>query len=51
VDPKWPNYCWTFWSLGLYAKGIETRVPTQITCRIFKEHPRALEASGKGREV
>src|SRR5213082_3181677 len=46
-----PTYCWTFWSLGLYAKGIETRVPTQITCQIFKEHPRALEASGRARSI
>ena len=37
-----PTYCWTFWSLGLFAKGFKTRVPTQITCQTFKEHPRAL---------
>jgi len=37
-----PTYCWTFWSLGLFAKGSKTRVPTQITCQTFKEHPRAL---------
>jgi len=37
-----PTYCWTFWSLGLFAKGFETRVPTQITCQTFKEHPKAL---------
>jgi hypothetical protein len=35
------NYCWTFWSLGHCAKGFVTRVPTQITCRTFKEQPRA----------
>src|SRR6266478_4359746 len=35
-------YCSTFWSLGLFAKGFKTRVPTQITCQTFKEHPRAL---------
>jgi hypothetical protein len=42
-----PTYCWTFWSLGLFAKGFETRVPTQITCQTFKEHPKAL-GLGKG---
>src|SRR5256885_15877185 len=42
-----PTYCWTFWSLGLFAKGFKTRVPTQITCQTFKEHPRAL-GLGKG---
>jgi len=45
-----PTYCWTFWSLGLFAKGFETRVPTQITCQTFKEHPRAL-GLGKGPKV
>jgi len=29
------------------AKGTSTRVPTQITCQTFKEHPRALRAAGK----
>jgi len=48
VNPKWPNYCWTFWSLGLLAKGNETRVPTQITCQTFKEHPKALRLREKG---
>jgi len=43
-----PTYCWTFWSLGLKRQRLlQTRVPTQITCRTFKQHPRALKASGK----
>ena len=37
-----PTYCWTFWSLGLFRQRLKTRVPTQITCQTFKEHPRAL---------
>src|SRR5207253_11358636 len=45
-----PTYCWTSSSLGLFAKGFETRVPTQITCQTFKEHPRAL-GLGKGPKV
>jgi hypothetical protein len=36
-----PTYCWTFWSLGLFRQRLETRVPTQITCQTFKEHPGA----------
>src|SRR5688572_1501923 len=27
-----------FWSLGQFAPKCMTRVPTQITCRIFKQH-------------
>jgi hypothetical protein len=27
---------------------LKTRVPTQITCQTFKEHPAALRAWGKG---
>jgi len=30
-----------FWSLGqLHPKDLSTRVPTQVTCQIFKEPPR-----------
>src|SRR5208282_6004900 len=40
------NYCWTSLVTRSCAKGTSTRVPTQITCQTFKEHPRALKASG-----
>ena len=42
------------WSLDhhLHPKDALTRVPTQITCQTFKEHPGSAKAWGKsGREV
>jgi hypothetical protein len=48
-----------FWSLGqLHPKDLLTRVPTQVTCQIFKEQLRRWDAAiygckgrRKGREV
>jgi len=42
------SYCWTFWSLGLCAKGSRRESPHKLPIQIFKEHPQALRAWGKG---
>ena len=52
VNPKWLQLtAGHFGHSVLNAKGASTRVPTQITCRTFKEHPRSAKGFGeKGRD-
>jgi hypothetical protein len=35
-----PTYCWTFWSLGLFAKGLRHESPHKLPAKLLKSTPR-----------
>src|SRR5256884_3103873 len=45
-----PTYCWTFWSLGLFAKGSRRESPHKLPAKLLKSTPERL-AWEKGRKV
>ena len=34
-----PTYCWTFWSLGLFAKGLRRESPHKLPAKLLKSFP------------
>jgi hypothetical protein len=42
-----PTYCWTFWSLGLFAKGLRRESPHKLPAKLLKSTPRR-KAWGNG---
>jgi hypothetical protein len=49
VDPKWPQLLAGHFGHSVCMHKASTRVPTQITCQTFKQHPARCGAEGLAR--
>ena len=44
-----PTYCWTFWSLGLFAKGLRRESPHKLPAKLLKSIPGAWPGKRAGK--